>query len=85
MSEEIGSEQPRNACVGAPATTLEWGMLSYTDHTGTEASDGKGYLSVKTVPGKVDLRELQLPEAGNGVLTFVPGWLFVEVAAVCKP
>lgn len=40
---------------------------------------------MKTVPGRVDLRVLQLSEAGNGVLTFVPGGLFVEVAAVCMP
>lgn len=44
MNEEIGSGQPGNACVGAPAITLQWGMQSYTDHTGTGASGGGGYL-----------------------------------------
>lgn len=33
----------------------------------------------------MDLRALQLPVAGNGVLTLVAGELSEEVAAVCKP
>lgn len=36
-------------------------------------------------PGRVDLRALQLPVAGNGVLKFVVGELSEEVAEVCKP
>lgn len=36
-------------------------------------------------PRRVDLRALQLPVAGNGVLTFVAGELSGEVAEVCKP
>lgn len=33
----------------------------------------------------MDLRALQLPVAGNGVLTFVAEDLSEEVAEVCKP
>lgn len=35
--------------------------------------------------GRVDLRALQLPVAGNGVLTFVAGELSEEGAGVCRP
>lgn len=35
--------------------------------------------------GRVDLRALQLPVAGNGVLTFVAVEFSEEVAEGCKP